>query len=91
MYVAQTGRLALSPVIAAVGAFGLSLAQRRLSTQARLIRRRVTRVEGLLTLADGRLVPVDEHTLLSPLEQALRAMSWGIVLVAAALAIARLS
>jgi hypothetical protein len=89
-YVAQTGRLALSPVIAAVGAFGLSLAQRRLSTQARLIRRRVTRVEGLLTLADGRLVPVDEHTLLSPLEQALRAMSWGIVLVAAALAIARL-
>jgi hypothetical protein len=90
-YVAQTGRLALSPVIAAVGAFGLSLAQRRLSTQARLIRRRVTRVEGLLTLSDGRLVAVDEHMLLSPLEQALRAMSWGIVLVAAALAIARLS
>jgi hypothetical protein len=90
-YVAQTGRIALSPVLAAGGAFAMSLAQRRLSTQARLIRRRVTRVEGRLTLADGRSVPLDERTLLVPLEQALSALSWGVVLLAAALAIARLS
>ena len=33
-YVAQTGRLALAPVLAAVAAYGLSIAQRRLSTPA---------------------------------------------------------
>jgi hypothetical protein len=89
-YVAQTGRLALGPVIAAAGACALSAAQRRLSTQARLLRRRVTGIEGHMTLRDGETVPLDEHSLLEPLEKALHAMSWGIVLVAAALAVARL-
>jgi hypothetical protein len=90
-YVAQTGRLALAPVLAAGGAGALSAAQRRLSTPARLLRRRVTAVEGRLTLADGESVPLDERLLLEPLERALHALSWGIVLVAAALAVARLS
>ena len=49
-YVAQTGRLALSPVIAAGAALALSAAQRRLSTPARLIRRRTSKVEGRITL-----------------------------------------
>jgi hypothetical protein len=89
-YVAQTGRLALGPVLAAGGACALSAAQRRLSTQARLLRRRVTAVSGQMTLLDGETVPLDEQTLLEPLEMALRAMAWGIVLVAAALAVARL-
>ena len=35
-------------------------------------------------------IPVERAVLLAPLEQALRAMSWAIVLVAAALAVARL-
>ncbi len=39
-YVAQTGRLALAPVMGALGAFALSVAQRALSTPARLLRRR---------------------------------------------------
>jgi hypothetical protein len=89
-YVAQTGRLALGPVLAAGGACFLSAAQRRLSTPARLLRRRVTAVEGHLTQRDGTSVPLDERTLLDPLEKALHAMAWGIVLVAAALAVARL-
>jgi hypothetical protein len=89
-YVAQTGRLALSPVLAAAAAFALSAAQRRLSTPARLIRRRASRVEGQLTLSDGTRIPLDERTLLAPLETTLHAMSWGIVLVAASLAVARL-
>ena len=33
---------------------------------------------------------VDQRVLLGPLEGALRAMSWGLVLLAAALAVARL-
>ena len=87
---AQTGRLALAPVIAAAAAFALSAAQRRLSTPARTIRRRADRVEGQITLDNGDVVPLDVRTLLAPLETALHAMSWGIVLLAAALAIARL-
>jgi len=54
-YVAQTGTLALAPVLgAAAGAFALSAAQRQLSTPARNIRRRAQRVEGSITYSDGR-------------------------------------
>jgi hypothetical protein len=90
-YVAQTGRLAISPVIAAAGAFALSAAQRQLSTPARLIRRRSTAVGGQITLASGDVLPIDERTLLRPLERALHAMSWAVVLLAASLAVSRLS
>jgi hypothetical protein len=89
-YVAQTDRLAISPVIAAAAAFALSAAQRQLSTRARLIRRRSTAVGGQITLATGEVMPIDERMLLVPLERALLAMSWAVVLLAAALAIARL-
>jgi hypothetical protein len=89
-YAAQTGRLALAPVLAAAAALALSAAQRRLSTPARTLRRRSVRVEGRITLADGQVTAVDQQALLAPLEGALRAMSWGLVLFAAALAIARL-
>ena len=89
-YVAQTDRLALSPVIAAAAAFALSAAQRQLSTRARLIRRRSTAVGGQITLRSGETMPIDERMLLAPLEGALLAMSWAVVLLAAAFAIARL-
>ena len=89
-YVAQTGRLAIAPVIAAGGAFCLTLVQRTLSTPARLIRRRTRAVTGTIDLADGGRIAIDRSVLLGPLERALRTMSWGIVLLAAALAVARL-
>jgi hypothetical protein len=89
-YVAQTGRLEISPVVAAAAAFALSVAQRQLSTPARLIRRRTRAVEGHITLATGGVVAIDQRTLLAPLERALHAMSWAVVLLAASLAVARL-
>jgi hypothetical protein len=89
-YVAQTGRLALAPVLAALAAFALSLAQRRLSTPARLIRRRAAGVEGRVTLRGGALIPIDQRVLLAPLEGALIAMTWGAVLLATSLAVYRL-
>jgi hypothetical protein len=89
-YTAQTGRLALAPVLAALAALAMSAAQRRLSTPARTLRRRSVRVEGSVTLADGEVMAVDQVTMLAPLEGALRAMSWGLVLLAAAMALARL-
>jgi hypothetical protein len=89
-YVAQTDRLAVSAVIAATAAFALSAAQRQLSTRARLIRRRSTGVGGQISLAGGEVIPIDERMLLAPLERALLAMSWSVVLFAVALAVARL-
>jgi hypothetical protein len=90
-YVAQAGSLAVAPVLAAAGAFALSSAQRGLSTPARNIRRRAVRVEGSITFGDGRIVPITADGLLRPLELALRASSWAIVLLAAAMAVARLT
>jgi uncharacterized membrane protein YbaN (DUF454 family) len=90
-YVAQTKTLALAPVLAALGAFGLSIAQRRLSAPARALRRRTELVEGTLRLASGEVVPIDRRYLLAPLEGALRALSWATVLFATALAVARLA
>jgi hypothetical protein len=89
-YVAQTGRLAVAALLAAAAAYALSLAQRRLSTPARMLRRRVTRVEGRLDMRDGDVLHLDRQALLAPLDQALSALSWSIVLLAAGLAAARL-
>ena len=89
-YTAQTGRIAVAPVLAALAALAISAAQRRLSTPARTLRRRSVRVEGTVTLADGEVTAIDQRALLAPLEGALRAMSWGLVLLAASLAFARL-
>jgi hypothetical protein len=90
-YVAQAGSLAVAPILAAGGAFALSAAQRGLSTPARNIRRRAVRVEGSITFGDGRIVPITADELLRPLELALRATSWAIVLLAAGMAVARLT
>jgi hypothetical protein len=89
-YMAQTGRLAPAAVLAAVAALAMSAAQRKLSTPARTLRRRSVSVQGSVTLADGQVTVVDQQMMLAPLEGALRAMSWGLVLLAASLAIARL-
>jgi hypothetical protein len=90
-YVAQTGRLALAPVLAAAAALAISAAQRSLSTPARTLRRRTARVVGSVTLTSGQVAELSAGELLAPLEQALRALSWGMTLLAAALAVARLT
>jgi len=89
-YFAQTGRISIGAVAAAAGAFALSFGQRSLSTPARLLRRRTRSVSGQVTLADGSAVQLNEATLLRPLEQALRAFSWGVVAVAIGLLASKL-
>jgi hypothetical protein len=88
-YFAQAEQLDPVAVLVAGTAFGLSSAQRSLSTPARLLRRRVTAVDGSLTLEDGTVRGLDEHLLLGPLERTLRALSWSVVVLAVALAAAR--
>lgn len=89
-YVAQAGDLAVAPVLAAGAAMALSAAQRHLSTPARTLRRRTASVTGSITLTDGHVSSLDAQRLLAPLERAMRSMSWGVVLLAAALAVDRL-
>ncbi|MGA2529021.1 MAG: hypothetical protein ABSG36_07640 [Acidimicrobiales bacterium] len=90
-YVAQAETLALAPVLAAIGAFGLSVAQRRLSTPARGLRRKTESVEGTVTISSGEVHAINRDYLLHPLEGALRAITWSTVLFATALAVARLT
>ena len=51
---------------------------------------RARHVEGSLTLADGPGAPPRRAVLLAPLERALRALAWTVVLLAAAMVTARL-
>jgi hypothetical protein len=89
-YVAQASALSVAALLGGAAAFALSYAQRSLSTPTRLLRRRVEHVSGSMILADGSTRALDESVLRAPLEQALRAMSWGLIALAAALAVARL-
>jgi hypothetical protein len=89
-YVAEARTVSAGSLLAAAAAFGFSAAQRSLSTPARLLRRRTTAVTGTITLADGGALDVNSQLLLRPLERALRAMSWSVVALAAALALIRL-
>lgn len=90
-YVAETRTMRVAPVLAAVGAFALSYAQRSLSTPARRVRRSAVAVEGAVHMADGTTSPIEQRSLLEPLERALRSMSWGLVFLAAGLAFARMA
>jgi hypothetical protein len=90
-YVAETQRLTLAPVLAALAAFALSAAQRSLSTPARLLRRRTMQVTGTLTTTNGIDRHIDRSSLLAPLERALNALSASVVLFATALAVAKLT
>ena len=71
--------------------FALSLAQRRLSSPARELRRRTLSVSGEQRLRDGRVIALDARSLAAPLEDALRACALAVTLLAAALVVLRLS
>ena len=68
---------------AAAACFALSLAQRRLSTPVRELRRRTVAVTGTQALANGRSIALSAERLAAPLDGALRALSAAVVLLAA--------
>lgn len=68
----------------------LSVAQRRLSTPARQLRRRTVAVSGEQRLTDGRSIELSRGALLTPLDGALKALSAAVTLLAAGLLAARL-
>lgn len=89
-YVAQTGALRIEIVLAAGWATALSLAQRRLSSAIRRVRRSVAAVEGRLELRDGGIEPIDRATLIAAPEAALQLLTIATVALAAALVAVRL-
>ena len=86
---AQHWTLTLAAGVAAVAAFFLSLGQRALSTPARTLRRRVTRVAVRLTFTDGSERVLGRAVLLSPIERALRFFVCATSAVAVAMVLAR--
>jgi hypothetical protein len=89
-YFANAERIALPGVLIAVGCMALSVAQRRLSSPARELRRRTSSLEGVRVGADGRTEELSLAGLLEPLDGALAALSLGVVVTACALVAARL-
>ena len=89
-YFAATGRLDAVALAGALFAFGLSRAQRLLSTPVRDLRRRVTRVDGVLERPDGSREPVTAELLLRGKEAALHALALSTIALAIALVIMRL-
>jgi hypothetical protein len=85
----QHWTLSLAAGVAAVAAFFLSLGQRALSTPARTLRRRVTRVTVRLTFTDGSVRELGRAELLSPIERALRFFVCATSAVAVAMVLAR--
>ena len=68
----------------------ISVAQRRLSSPARELRRRTLAVSGTRTLRDGSTEPLTLDGVLAPLDGALAALSLAMVGTACALVAARL-
>jgi hypothetical protein len=89
-YVAEAKTLHLAGVLAALGCFAISVCQRQLSTPARVLRRKTIAMSGSQELSDGAVVPVTVDSAIAPLEAALRALSFAMVALAAALVAARI-
>ena len=89
-YVAQAEGLKAPALLGAAAAYALSRAQRSLSSSVRFVRRQTNRVDITLDLRDGDERTAHEELLLDPPEAALRALSWGLPVLAAALVVARI-
>lgn len=89
-YFINAEKVALPGVLIALGCFAMSVAQRRLSSPARDLRRRTAAVRGVRTRTDGSEEELSLAGLLRPLDGALAALSLAICATACALLAARL-
>jgi hypothetical protein len=90
-YFIEAEKIALPGLLIAAGCLVISVAQRRLSSAARDLRRHTVSVDGTRTLRDGEVEPLSRERLLAPLDGALAALSLAMVLTACAAVAARLS
>ncbi|HTU77854.1 MAG TPA: hypothetical protein VMF09_03770 [Solirubrobacteraceae bacterium] len=89
-YFIEAERVTPACLLIVAGCVALSVAQRRLSSRARELRRRTLEVSGTLRRRDGSVEQLSVGALLGPLDGALAALSLAIVLIAGALVLARL-
>jgi hypothetical protein len=82
--------LRLQGGLVAAACLALSVAQRRLSTPVRKLRRQTVSISGRQHLADGTTVDLTVSRLAQPLDGALAACAFGLVLLAAGLVLSRL-
>jgi hypothetical protein len=82
--------VAIAGVAVTLGCFWLSVAQRRLSTPVRELRRRTVSVSGQQRLDDGTTRELTSARIAAPLDAALKAISLGLVLLAVSLVAIRL-
>jgi hypothetical protein len=88
-YFVQALQVRPAGLLVTAACFMLSVAQRRLSTPVRELRRRTVEVHGEQRLADGTLVQLDRARLAAPLEGALSALWMAVVLLAVGAVLAR--
>lgn len=88
-YLANAETIRIEAVILAAGCLALTLVQRKLSTQARTLRRKVSRVHGLIEYKDGHQEEITVTTMLIPSERALRYLSYAGPLLALGWLVAR--
>lgn len=95
-YVAQTHTLTLEAALVAVFALLYSMAQRKLSLQARFFRRKVLLIEGYYYLvgeipicpgnpSTGKPNTITKETIIGPVDLGLKYMTWAVVAAAAGL------
>jgi len=89
-YFVNAEKVALPGLLIAAGCLLISVAQRRLSSPARELRRRTSSVSGVRVASDGRSEQLSVAGMLAPLDGALSALSLAMVLTACALVAARL-
>jgi hypothetical protein len=89
-YFVQSLQIRPAGLLVAAACYLLSLAQRRLSTPVRELRRRTVSVSGEQHLRDGSIVELDRARLSAPLEGALSALWLALVLLAVGLVVTRL-
>jgi hypothetical protein len=89
-YFANAETVALPGLLIASGCLAMSIAQRRLSSPARELRRRTEAISGVRVRSDGGTEELSLSGLLAPLDGALAALSLAVVVTACALVAARL-
>ncbi|MGE5227046.1 MAG: hypothetical protein ACM3OO_09245 [Planctomycetaceae bacterium] len=88
-YFAQTGRIDPIAFAGFIACAAVALAQRRLSTPVRMLRRRARSVQGEIVMTDGTVERIDAASLRAAPEAALRVLWVGMVVLAAAMVAAR--
>jgi hypothetical protein len=89
-YFAQSLTIAPAGVLVAAGCTLLSLAQRRLSTPVRELRRRTVAITGEQILKDGSTHELTKASIAAPLEGALSTMWLAVALLAAGVLVVKL-